>query len=156
MTSLDAPDLALVLNELMAKNAKNEIAGWEYHVDQVVGLAEPYGTIDTCAKATLTLIFDMNSTTIPTRDERGRVTDFTLATMTDNQRKSEPWFLLYDGASMDGYGPGTYIGRTTDPEQALKHFRKIEKNYRSTGGVVIITDDKEYTAWRELDFQEGK
>lgn len=35
----------------------------------------------------------------------------------------EPWYVLYEGQSEDGYGNPTYAGRTTDPAVALKHYR---------------------------------
>ena len=51
-----------------------------------------------------------------------------------------PWFLLFEVHSMDGAGPGTYIGRTTDP-QIAKQWHDQCKEPWTHGYVVICTDD---------------
>lgn len=51
-----------------------------------------------------------------------------------------PWFLLYDGQSADGMGQGSYVGRTTDEDNAQKHADKCSKNPYSTGRVLKVTD----------------
>lgn len=53
---------------------------------------------------------------------------------------TETWFLLFDGSSPDGRGPGQYIGRTTDVKAATWHFRKVDGDPYSTGYVLIVSD----------------
>ena len=62
--------------------------------------------------------------------------------MTSNaQAMSIPdWYLLYDGTSADGMGPGNYAGRTTSKDEALSHFRSVSASPYSVGYVVKITD----------------
>jgi hypothetical protein len=60
---------------------------------------------------------------------------------------NEVWYLLFDGTSVDGTGPGKYIGRTTDYEEARKHYKKCEHNPYSVGKVVIVTDTRHDRAW---------
>lgn len=69
---------------------------------------------------------------------------------------SDRWFLLYGGTSCDGAGPGKYIGRTLDVDEARKHFLKCRKNPYSTGKVEIITDTEHHIAWLESDFDKDK
>lgn len=54
----------------------------------------------------------------------------------------ETWYLLYGGESADGMGSGRYVGRTTDPKEAKKHYLECVKNPYSTGSVMIVTDTK--------------
>jgi hypothetical protein len=79
-----------------------------------------------------------------------------------NAKTKDPtWFLLYEGTSEDGRGPGKYIGRTTDKTVAFNHCKTQEENPYATGGVVAITDTKQIsmsvkyrsvfsTDWEEL------
>lgn len=66
---------------------------------------------------------------------------------------SKPSYTLYGGESEDGRGAGKYIGRTTDKDKAIKHFKKVSSNPYSTGRVVIQTDTSETVVWRLEDFQ---
>lgn len=52
------------------------------------------------------------------------------------------WFLLFDGSSADGMGPGQYAGRTDDPDVARAHHEKIRANPYSTGYVEVVEDDR--------------
>jgi hypothetical protein len=52
----------------------------------------------------------------------------------------EPWYLLFDGTSVDGMGEGKYTGRTTDKAVARKHFSKCKNNPYSVGKVIVVTD----------------
>lgn len=54
----------------------------------------------------------------------------------------ETWYLLFDGTSTspDGSGPSRFCGRTTDKEEARRHYLKCRDNWFSTGGVAIVTD----------------
>lgn len=53
------------------------------------------------------------------------------------------WYLLYGGSSVDGSGPGTYIGRTTESDVAFKHAKKCASDPYSTGYVIAVTDRRE-------------
>lgn len=65
--------------------------------------------------------------------------------MPEQQENSskENWYILYGGSSADGLGPCRYVGRTTDQEIAMEHYLTVRSDPRSTGKVVIITEDKE-------------
>jgi hypothetical protein len=52
------------------------------------------------------------------------------------------WYLLFDGMSEDGRGQGSFVGRTTDPRVAKKHYEACKKDPYSIGGVKIVTDEK--------------
>lgn len=65
----------------------------------------------------------------------------------------ETWFLLFGGDSVDGMGSPKYIGRTTDPLVAKKHFRQIKKNPYSTGKVIICDDSKHVGVFRLEDIK---
>ena len=54
---------------------------------------------------------------------------------------SAPWFLLFGGSSADGLGPGVFVGRTTVPAEAERHYRMVRRDPYSTGYVVIVSDD---------------
>jgi hypothetical protein len=41
---------------------------------------------------------------------------------------TETWYVLYGGTSVDGMGPGIYVGRTTDEKVALEHYHKCRKD----------------------------
>lgn len=58
------------------------------------------------------------------------------------------WYLLFEGSSADGRGNPDYVGRTTDPAAAKKHFRMVDyrKDPYSTGKVMIVTDSTFYDA----------
>lgn len=58
------------------------------------------------------------------------------------------WYLLYGGTSVDGFGPGEYVGRTESLEEAIKHNRKCRENPYSTGYVVVIDDTRVEHIWR--------
>lgn len=66
---------------------------------------------------------------------------------------ADPWFLLYGGTSVDGRGPGEYVGRTTDKQKAIKRFREVRKSPYSVGYVEIITDRSVTRAFQERDFE---
>ena len=71
------------------------------------------------------------------------------------------WFLLYDGSSADGRGPGRYYGRTTSAKKAKQHFEEVYNDPYSTGYVMIISDKKEeragwLTDWDALISEEEK
>lgn len=53
---------------------------------------------------------------------------------------SAPWFLLFGGSSADGLGPGVFVGRTTVPAEAERHYRMVRRDPYSTGYVVIVSD----------------
>lgn len=54
---------------------------------------------------------------------------------------SDTWYILYDGTSDDGCGPGTYCGRTYCPVEAYKHWLKIIKaGPYSVGRVDKVTN----------------
>ena len=55
---------------------------------------------------------------------------------------NEPWYLLYGGSSVDGRGPGKYLGRTIDVFVAARHYIEISKSPYSTGYVEVITDNE--------------
>ena len=55
---------------------------------------------------------------------------------------TETWYLLYGGNSLDGLGPGKYVGRTSNVLVAAKHYIKISKNPYATGYVQVITDEE--------------
>ena len=57
---------------------------------------------------------------------------------------TEIWYVLYGGTSVDGRGPGLYVGRTTDEKVALEHYHKCRKDPYSTGYVLVYMDDKAY------------
>jgi hypothetical protein len=57
-----------------------------------------------------------------------------------NITMKEKWYLLFDGESPDGRGPGTYLKRTTSEKEAVKHKDKCKKNPYSVGYVMEITD----------------
>ena len=62
----------------------------------------------------------------------------------------ETWYLLFVGSSPDGLGHSIYDGRTTDKEEAIRHFEEIKSNPYSTGKVVIVTDEEYRVAtWKE-------
>ena len=52
-------------------------------------------------------------------------------------------WILEDGYSADGTGPGTTIGYTADRRVALKHWKKIKSNPYSTGRVLEVLPCKE-------------
>ena len=54
------------------------------------------------------------------------------------------WFVLFDGHSEDGLGPGRYAGRTDDPDVARAHHEKIRKSAYSTGYVRVMEDEREW------------
>lgn len=53
------------------------------------------------------------------------------------------WFILYDG---DGAGQGDYVGRTTNKNEAYKHYIKCSENPYSVGIVHVFTDKEFYRA----------
>lgn len=53
------------------------------------------------------------------------------------------WYLLYGGSSVDGSGPGKYIGRTTESDVAFKHAKECASDPYSTGYVIAVTDKSE-------------
>lgn len=55
------------------------------------------------------------------------------------------WFLLYGGTSVDGRGPGTYQGRTTDAALARRHYEQCRRDPYSCGYVMAATDQ---ACWR--------
>ena len=63
---------------------------------------------------------------------------------------NEPWYILYGGSSVDGRGPGKYVGRTIDVFVAARHYIKISKSPYSTGYVEVITDD-EHVQYSSID-----
>ena len=66
----------------------------------------------------------------------------------------DPWYLLYDGQSIDGYGRPKYCGRTVSKDVAKAHFDKIKSNPYSIGHVLIAEDKNERIA-EECDFSEA-
>ena len=52
------------------------------------------------------------------------------------------WFLMYAGTSADGLGTGSYVGRTTNPIEALGELSVIANNPYSTGKIEAISDSK--------------
>ena len=56
---------------------------------------------------------------------------------------TEAWYLLYGGQSVDGSGPGVYLGRTCNVFEAARHYREISDNPYSTGYIRVITDTDE-------------
>ena len=52
-----------------------------------------------------------------------------------------PWFLLYDGTSVDGRGNPHYAGRTLDIKVAKAHLRKCMRDPYSIGNVRVVTDE---------------
>jgi hypothetical protein len=60
---------------------------------------------------------------------------------------NEVWYLLFGGTSDDGAGPGKYIGRTTDYEEAREHYEECKRNPYSVGYVMIVTDTRYDRAW---------
>lgn len=54
--------------------------------------------------------------------------------------RTDTWFLLYGGSSVDGRGPGIYKGRTADESVAREHHSEISKDPYSTGYVLRVTD----------------
>ena len=57
---------------------------------------------------------------------------------------SNPWFLLYDGFSVDGTGYGEYCGRTLDKNVAKAHWNKCRSTPYSIGKVIVVTDESEW------------
>lgn len=58
---------------------------------------------------------------------------------------TQNWFLLFDGSSEDGRGPGSYKSRTTSADTALTFYRKnIKGNSYSTGKVIMVTDTHQH------------
>lgn len=66
------------------------------------------------------------------------------------------WYLLFDGTSVDGRGEGRYIGRTTDPEKAKRHYQKCSENPYSVGHVAIVTDTTMERAWQNTVWEVVK
>jgi hypothetical protein len=60
---------------------------------------------------------------------------------------NEVWYLLYGGHSVDGMGPGKYVGRTTHEEVALSHHKAMISDPYSTGYVMRVTET-EASRWR--------
>ena len=54
---------------------------------------------------------------------------------------AHPWFLLYDGTSVDGRGNPHYAGRTLDVKVAKDHLRKCMRDPYSIGNVRVVTDE---------------
>lgn len=50
------------------------------------------------------------------------------------------WYLLYGGSSEDGSGPGHYVGRTLNRQDAYEHLRNVHSSPYNTGYVLIVTD----------------
>ncbi len=84
-----------------------------------------------------------------TQQLRARIASVILPALED-----KVWFLLYDGTSVDGTGPGEYVGRTTDVNVAKKHWKKTTESPYCTGKVVIVTDTKVTVAWRDTNWSE--
>lgn len=59
-----------------------------------------------------------------------------------NAGNTETWFLLYSPTVSDIMGNGKYVGRTTNKEQARKHWRECMSDPYNIGKVVYITDNK--------------
>jgi hypothetical protein len=76
-----------------------------------------------------------------------RMTDFYFDPTGGRVMIAETWYLLYGGESVDGTGPGRYVGRTCSVVDAAKHFIKVSKNPYSTGYVKVITDDEVVQYW---------
>ena len=66
---------------------------------------------------------------------------------------SNPWFLLYDGFSVDGRGYGEYCGRTLDMNEAKVHLDKCKSNPYSTGKVHVFTDESEWQIMFDEDWK---
>ena len=62
------------------------------------------------------------------------------------------WFLMFDGGSVDGNGPASYAGRTTNKKEALSHYNKCNRSPYSTGYVVAITDNRYHHINRLTDW----
>lgn len=55
-------------------------------------------------------------------------------------------YLLFDGTSTDGRGEPSYVGKTTHPKEAKKHFDKCSKSPYSIGKVMVANDFALFTA----------
>lgn len=63
-----------------------------------------------------------------------------------------PWYLLFDGTSVDGRGPATYCGRTTDQTIARFHKKNCDNDFYSVGYVVVVTDDQHCRVFDDNDW----
>ena len=63
--------------------------------------------------------------------------------MTHPLKAHETWYLLYGGQSVDGSGPGVYLGRTCNVFEAGRHYIEINSNPYSTGYIRVVTDTDE-------------
>ena len=52
----------------------------------------------------------------------------------------ETWYVLFDGDSEDGRGNAYFVKRTTNKEEAKRHYEKCKNDFYSTGYVQYITD----------------
>ena len=65
---------------------------------------------------------------------------------------SNPWFLLYDGFSVDGWGY-EYCGRTLDMNEAKAHLNKSRSTPYGIGKVLVVTDESEWQIMFDGDWE---
>ena len=68
-----------------------------------------------------------------------------------NEKTEPTWYLLFDGTSIDGMGPASYHGRTTDPTKAYLHKKNCDNNPYSVGYVVVVTEDQHRRVFRDAE-----
>lgn len=82
--------------------------------------------------------FGLPPGTITLRPDPAMAAELAAARAEAVELKSGPWFLLFGGESVDGMGPGQFIGRTTDRRAALEHHLNCRLNPYSVGYVVRV------------------
>ncbi len=63
----------------------------------------------------------------------------------------EPWFILYEGSSVDGRGHPNYFKRTLLVDEASEFLRLNEKDPYSISKVDVVTLTAHRSFYREND-----